>query len=299
MIDTKIKTLITLVNIGSYTRAAEALHLTQPAVSHHIRLLEKEFGIKIFQPDKKELKPTPEGAVLIKYAHRVMAIYNKARVAIDDSRKEAKHLFIGLTQTAGENFMPQVIATYCNEHPHTIINICTDTIKNLYERLQLYELDMAVVGGTLPGSDFNSVLLDTDSLCLIVSPQHPFAKRRSISLHELKTEKLILRTATAGTRILFDNYLAGLSESVKNFNLMMELDNIAMTKELVSMNLGVSIIAKSACLDEVRHKKLVIVPIENVRMTREINIIYQKDFSHPEILEELRQIYERLLIKMQ
>ena len=79
----------------------------------------------------------------------------------------------------------------------------------------------------------------------------------------------------------------------------MELDNIAMTQELVSMNLGVSIIAKSACLDEVRHKKLVIVPIENVRMTREINIIYQKDFSHPEILEELRQIYERLLIKMQ
>ena len=78
---------------------------------------------------------------------------------------------------------------------------------------------------------------------------------------------------------------------------MMELDNIAMTKELVSMNLGVSIIAKSACLDEVRHKKLVIVPIENVRMTREINIIYQKDFSHPEILKNSAKYMSVFLLK--
>ena len=67
MIDNKIKTLLTVVKEGGYTKAAQELHLTQPAVSHHIRLLEKEFGIKIFKQDKKELISTPEGDVLIKY----------------------------------------------------------------------------------------------------------------------------------------------------------------------------------------------------------------------------------------
>lgn len=72
MIDPKIRTLIRVIEEGSFTRAAAALHLTQPAVSHHIRQLEAEYGIPIFRPDKKELVPTPEGAVLIKYARRAL-----------------------------------------------------------------------------------------------------------------------------------------------------------------------------------------------------------------------------------
>ena len=117
MIDAKVHTLLTLVEAGSYTKAAELLHLTQPAVSHHIRLLEKLYGIKIFHPGKKELRLTPEGSILLKYAHRLTAIDHRARQAIEDSRRELTHITIGLTQTGGENKMPQVLALYCREHP--------------------------------------------------------------------------------------------------------------------------------------------------------------------------------------
>ena len=74
MIYTKIRTLLKLVEAGSFTLAAKELNLTQPAVSHHIRGLEQEFGIKIFKQDKKRMVPTPEGAILIKYARRISAI---------------------------------------------------------------------------------------------------------------------------------------------------------------------------------------------------------------------------------
>ena len=295
MVDSKVRTLLAVVQAGSFTRAAEELHLTQPAVSHHIRQLEQEFGIRIFNMEKRALVPTAEGAVLIKCARRMMAVYNKALQAIEDSSKQLRHLTVGITQTVAEHRMPQAIALYCLERPETHISITTDTIKNLYTALELYELDMAVVDGPLPASGLNSVLLDTDYLCLVVSPQHRFAGRSSVLLQELKDEKLILRSSGAGTRIQFDSYLLNHSESIRNFNVMLELDNLATIKELVALNLGVSIISRSACREDERAGRLAVVPIENVRMTREISLVYHRDFSHPDVLDDLRRIYNRLI----
>lgn len=295
MVDSKVRTLLAVVQAGSFTRAAEELHLTQPAVSHHIRQLEQEFGIKIFNMEKRTLVPTAEGAVLIKYARRMMAVYNKARQAIEDSSKQLRHLTVGITQTVAEHRMPQAIALYCLERPETHVSITTDTIKNLYTGLELYELDMAVVDGPLPASGLNSVLLDTDYLCLVVSPEHRFAGRSSVLLQELKDEKLILRSSGAGTRIQFDSYLLNHSESIRNFNVMLELDNLATIKELVARNLGVSIISRSACREDEKAGRLAVVPIENARMTREISLVYHRDFSHLDVLDDLRRIYNRLV----
>ncbi len=294
MVDGKVKTLLAVVQTGSFTRAAEMLHLTQPAVSHHIRQLEQEFGIKIFTMEKRNLVPTEQGAVLIKYARRIMAINNKARQAVEDSSRQLRHLSIGITQTVAEHRMPQAVALYCLEHPEAHITITTDTIKNLYTSLELYELDLAVVDGPLPESGLKSVLLDTDYLCLAVSTEHRFANRTSVLLQELKEENLILRSIGAGTRMQFDSYLLNHGENIRNFNVMMELDNLATIKELVSLNLGVSIVSRSACREDEKAGRLVVVPFEDARMTREINLVYHKDFDHPEVLEDLRHIYNRL-----
>lgn len=294
MVDMKIKTLLILVGAGSYTKAAEILSLTQPAVSHHIRQLEQEYGIKIFYKDKKTLKITPEGAILVKYARRALAIDQNTIQALEDNRLRINHLTIGVTPSAGENMLPQMMAIYCNENPHTHINICTNNINNIYDRLKSYELDLAIVEGNLPDSRFISVLLDTDYLCLIVSPKHRFAGRSSVNLVELKGEKFILRSKNTGTRSLFENYLQGQSETIRNFNVMMEIDNVPTIKELVAQDLGISIIAHSTCREEILEGKLVAVPIQNSRMIREINMVHQPDFSHPEILEDFRAIYNRI-----
>ena len=190
--------------------------------------------------------------------------------------------------------MTQVLDLYCSEHTQTHINVYTDTIQNLYTKLGLYELDLAIVEGILPDSRYRSVLLDTDYLCLIVAPEHPFAARQSVLLSELKREKLILRPPMAGTRVLFESFLMSHGETISNFNVIMEMDNIAMIKNLVSMNLAVSVIAHSACREELRSGRLAAVPIENANMTREINMVYHHDFSHLDLLEELSRIYARI-----
>ena len=151
MFDAKIETLLEVISAGSYTRAAQRLSLTQPAVSHHMRQLEQEFGIHIFYKDKKELRLTPEGEILVKYARRALAVYRNARQAIEDSRICMSHIGVGITHTVGESCVPQVLAEYCNQTPGVHINIVTDTIKNLYDMMRSYELGRSHRGRAVPG----------------------------------------------------------------------------------------------------------------------------------------------------
>lgn len=294
MLDAKIETLLIIAQTKSYTQAAERLHLTQPAVSHHIHQLESEYGIKIFAHIGRELHFTPEGKILYKHARQAYEIQEKAKQAIAGCKHNLRHLTIGITQSAGENSIPQMIARYAQVHPDSIINIVTDTINNLYARLDAYELDMIVVEGPSNREKYHSVLLDTDFLCVITAPEHPFASHASIKLEQLYSENLILRGSAAGTRSMFEHYLAIESETLQNFHVMMEVDNLATIKELVAKNYGISVVAYSACRNEVEAGILSAVSIENARMTRDICLLFRPDFSHAELMDSLRAIYQKL-----
>ena len=296
MFDMKVKTLLAVIESGSYTKAAQKLNLTQPAVSHQIRLLENEFDIKIFYRSKNKLKLTPQGKILVQYARRA-AVYSNACQAIEDSKTETSHLNVGITPTAGETIIPQVLATLCNENPDIHINISVNTIQKIYSRLKAYELDFAVVEGGVPDAALVSTTLDTDYLCLAVSPMHRLARAKTVSVEEIRHEKLILRSRSAGTRQLFEKHLGARDMSLEEFNVMMELDNVSMIKELVTMDLGITIIAKSACREELASGRLAIIPIENSSMVRQIDMVYQKDFLHPELIQNIRGIYEQLKAK--
>ena len=294
MLDNKTHTLLTLIHVGSYTKTAKVLSLTQPAVSHQVKQLEQEYGIQLFHSSRKGLKLTPEGEILVRYARRMATLDENLRQAIEDSRKRIRRFTVGITTTLGEYLVSQIFMQYCQEYPDVNINIVTDTISSIYEMLSLYQLDLAIVEGSIPNissKDYTSALLDTDSLCLIVSPKHEFATRKSVSLAELKGEKFILRSSSAGTRTLFETHLLKQNESIENFNILIETDNISTIKELVASNLGVTIMAHSACQEETLSGKLVEVPIENMNMRREINIVYHRDFTHTEVLEDIFRIY--------
>lgn len=295
MVDTKLKTLLTVISAKSYTKAAERLGLTQPAVSHHIHSLEDEYHIKIFYPGTKKIRLTPEGKILEKYAKRIRALHSGLLSDLEDYKRGAHRYIIGVTPSAEGNLVPNVIASYCSLHSEIKIIILTDTIKKISAKLQTYDLDFAIVEGRISAPGLYSRLLDTDHLSLIVSPEHPFARRRSITIDELKKERLIIRPSAAGTRQLFENCLRSHSESLRNFNISMEIDNVSTIKELVMSGFGVSIAAHSTCLSEEQAGLLKVVPIENFHMLREINIVCRQDFSNVQMLEELFQIYHSTL----
>ncbi|MFA5446687.1 MAG: LysR family transcriptional regulator [Sphaerochaeta sp.] len=292
MLDVKIKTFMSLVETESFTKTAELLYITQPAVSHQIRLLEKEYGIKIFLRSGRNLKLTAEGEILYKYAQRAVAIEEAASHALQDSRHNIRRLNIGLTATAEENLLPQVIAEYCNLHGKTKVRIETGTLESLRTSLQSYEIDMAIVGGHIADDEFTTVKIDTDYLNLVVSPKNPLAKSSLVTLEELKQERLILRPNITATRQQFEYFLTQNGETITNYNVVIEINNVPIIKDLVHDNQGVTIMSHNACLVDQLAGKLVTVPLEgSVRMVRELNIVYRNNYRHPEVASEIRRIY--------
>ena len=294
MLDNKLETLLTVYEKNSFTRAAESLSLTQPAVSHHINLLEQELQIKIFyRRSKGALKLTPEGEIVIRYAKRIKALYQRMQQALTDAERQVATLRVGITHTAESNLIAEVLAKYGNTSSGISITILTDTINNLYDMLSNYELDLAIVEGRLQEPGINALLLDTDCLMCAISNNNPLAKHSMVTLGDIRREKMILRSQGSATRDLFASHLESLGLSLADFNIVLEVDNIATIKDLIRKDLGISILARSACMDEWRKGKLTLLPIENLSMIREINILYHQDFPHPEVLQELTRIYHQ------
>ncbi|MDY3025673.1 MAG: LysR family transcriptional regulator [Candidatus Faecivicinus sp.] len=298
MVDVKLFTLLKVYETGNYTRAAEKLSLTQPAVSQHIKQIERELGTVVFDRSGGKIRPTPEGKLVIQYAERVVSLYENLQRALEDKRKSIDRLRVGITHTSESNIVTEVLAQYAEQFENMKITIQTDTINNLYEMLKTYKIDIAIVEGAVADPSINSVMLDTDSLVLCVSNEHPLAKRSLVTIDELKKEKMILRLPSSGTRNLFAAHLESRNMSLEDFNVTLEVDNIATIKDLVRRNYGVSILARSACMDELKKGKITVLPIENLSMIREVNILYHHTFKHAEILQDIVRIYNETEKKM-
>ena len=291
MLDIKLATLLTVAKEKNFTKAAEKLSLTQPAVSHHIGQLEDELGTRIFVRAKTGLRLTPEGEIVLRYAERLRSLYDKMLEELNDSERHMTKIRVGITHTAEINLITEILAKYGAQEDNITITVITDTIKHLYTMLAAYQLDLAFIEGKPSDSAFHHILLDTDYLACVLPVTHPLAAQSMVSLAELKNEQMILRLPSSGTRCLFEAALLSINESIHSFNIAMEVDNIATIKDLIRKELGVSILPKSACMDELKKGKLAVLPIENLSMPREMNIVYNRDFSHTEILHDLVKLY--------
>lgn len=291
MLDIKLETLLTVNEKKSFTKAAEELSLTQPAVSHHIAMLEEDLKIKIFHRSRGEIKLTPEGEIAVKYAKRITALYAKMQQEIADEEKQMTKIRVGITHTSESNIIAEVLAKYGNQTSGISITIITDSINNLYDMLINYELDIAIVEGNINDSRINARLLDTDYLVCVMSNNNPLAKKNTVTLADIKKEKMILRLPNSGTRNLFVSHLESIGMSIDDFNIVLEVDNIATIKDLVRKDLGVSILAHSACMDELKKGKITALPIENLSMIRGINLLYHKDFGHDDIIRSITELY--------
>lgn len=294
MIDNKLITLLTVCDTKNFSKASKILNLTQPAISQHIASLEKELNIKIFNRVDNQMKLTDKGEILVKYARRIASLYNDLDVKLEDARKNINSLTVGITHSSEGNIIPLVLAKYCDMYKGTHIKIISDSIKNLYDKLSAYEIDIAFIDGKIASNKFSSVSLDTDSLVAVMSKKNTLSKNEIININDLKKQRLLMRQVGSATRLLFESQLESINMSLDEFNVILELDNIAAIKDLVMRDLGVSVLPKSVCYQEIKNNSLIIRPIENLTMIREVNLVYQKNVVEKKVLDDLVKIYREL-----
>lgn len=283
-----------IVDTNSFTKAADSLALTQPAVSQHIRNLEEELGVKLFIRSHNQLRLTANGKIVDKYARRLLAISNNLIQSLQDEKDNVSSLTVGITHSVESSQIVEALAEYSNQSKGLTIKVVTDTVENLHRMIRNYELDFLIINGKLKDPKLNYMTMDTDCLVLAVSPSHRLATKNTVTLEELKKEKLILRLPTSNTISLFDQALNQNNLSVGDFDVVLEMDNIATIKDLIRQNFGVSVLSKSACMDEIRKGKLIGLPIENLSLIRDINIIYPKDYENLQTIQDIVELYNRL-----
>jgi len=295
MVDSKLYSLLQVAELGSFTQAAKALSITQPAVSQHIRSLEQELNVRIFERQNGRLIVTRPGKEIIKTAKKIVALSQNLQQELQDTKTLLTHLTIGVTPTVEVSPAAEALAKYCSDNNGISLSIITDSVGNLCEKLKTYALDFVITEDRIADAGVRHQMLDTDFIILAVSSSHPLATRNTVTLDELKKERLILRLPESGIHSLFAAHFANNNLSLKDFNIVLEIDNTAMVKELVRRNYGISLLPRSVCLPEIRNGSIAALPLEHFDIRREINMVYQEDFDRLDILRNFMDNYSETL----
>jgi len=277
MIDQRINTFVTLSKELNYSRTAELLSLTQPAVTQHIQSIENEFNIKLFNKNGRSLIITKEGELLLKYCLRLQSLNTTMHIAMEDMKKNLVHLDIGLTPTVSEYLVPEILKKI-NEDQKTTISIHIHPIKELYERLDTYEFDF-LIGDEILGDtkDYVNSKIQDDQLVFIASPNSKLASMTDLNLEDLREAPLILRHTKSLTRNLLTSYLTLRGDNINNYNMVLEIESIPVIKDLVMIDYGISVLPYVVCKKEADEGKIKILDVKNFKIKRSTYIIYRKD----------------------
>ena len=259
----------------NYTRAGEEVNLSQPSVSVRIRQLEDELGTKLFEQLGKKVSLTEAGALLVPHARRVIAAVENAQAAIDELLGlDRGRLRIGASTTPGMYLVPQIIARFNDRYPKIEIHLGINDTRQIEESVIRNEFDFGFVGGHLVGDEVDVFPWVTDQLVLIVGPDHPLAKKRSIKSADLRHEKFILREPGSATRAVISYHL---EHSGLEIDPVMEMENPESVKKAVQSGRGIAFISRFAVEAELKTKTLIAIPVRGLRIDRELKIVYRRD----------------------
>ncbi len=287
LMDIKLLTFIKVVELESFTRAGEALNITQPAVSQHIKVLERQYDVKLFHKKGKKITITEEGKVLHEYALQINRLYKSMNREMSNASSISKTYRVGSTLTIGGYVLPIMLGAYKKIKPNIDIILLVENTQTVLDKLFKGDIAFGVVEGSFDKAKVKHQRLKEDELILVVSPDHPFASLNCVTIDELIASRLILREYGSGTRQLFENELK--KRNVFLDNIYMEIGDINALISLVSANMGCTIISKEAVKDSLIRGSLVEVPLPELDLIREFNFVYIDD-RYSEIINDLIEV---------
>jgi DNA-binding transcriptional LysR family regulator len=270
-----VRTLQAIARSGSFSRAGETLHLSQPAISHHVRHLERELGVPLLVRRGRRASPTEAGVILLEHAGRAFKALDEAREAIQRLRgRVAGRVSLGTGATASIYLLPALLRRVRARHPHLDLVVVTGNSGEVASAVSRGELDVGIVTLPVPvGRSLQVSLFYVDRLVAIAPPGPRRRGRRPITAAELAREPVILYERGGTIRRVVDDWFR---RGRATPTVVMELGNAEATKKLVGAGLGFSVVSEIAAKAEAKTGALSLIPLRPA-LHRKIGIIRRRD----------------------
>ncbi|MCC7368345.1 MAG: LysR family transcriptional regulator [Chloroflexi bacterium] len=274
----QLRTFLAVARRRSFTRAAEELHLTQPAVSAHIRKLERALGGPLFEQIGRRVSLTPVGQVMSHYAEQVLALEDELRVAIADLQDVVQGvLAIGTSTTIGISMLPALLRRFRDEHPLVQLQVQIGNFPEAVSGLLEGHLDVALMPNAQgPGQldeRLESVPVFSDDLVLVVAPGHRWAQAGYVEPRDLIDEPFVL-TATGRLRQQVEQVLVPFAVTPA---VVAECNSLIAMARMVEAGIGVSVLSRLAVADELAHGRLCEVRLRGVESEQPIFMLIHRD----------------------
>lgn len=294
MLDFRIETFLTVCETMNFTKAAEQLHITQPAVSHHIRALEEEYAASLFSYQGKRLRLTDAGNTLRETALTMRHDITLLKKQIRSLNSGENSLRFGATLTVGEFTMPPILAAYLKRHPEAQISMQVADTKQLLEQLDAGVIDFAIIEGSFPQAVYDSLLFRKERFISVCGREYAFHQPiRHIS--DLLRERLLVREQGSGSRHILETYLENRNLMLADFPFQAEVSNIAALKSLTAAGCGVTFLYEVAVRQELQSGVLREIPLKDFSIEHDFSFVWRKNslFS-----DRYRGIYQFLKDEM-
>jgi DNA-binding transcriptional LysR family regulator len=277
MEDHKLKVFCTVAETKSFSKSSEIIHLTQPAISLLIQAIEETYETKLFDRASHTVTLTPAGEMLCKYAKEILNLYAAAEKNIGEITGFVKGcITIGASTTIANYMLPGIIADFRKTHPKIKMHMLVGNTKRVVEFLNGGNIDIGLVEGDVARQKMIVDKLAADELVLIVSPLHPWAKKKNISIVEITKEPFIFREEGSGTRQVIEKYLGKYRITPQDMMISMVLGSTEAIKESVKNGMGIAIVSRWAVRKELKYETLKPLSFKEEAMLREFSLIFQK-----------------------
>jgi DNA-binding transcriptional LysR family regulator len=258
----------------SFTRAARELHLTQPAISQQVKLLEEDIGMPLFEQIGRKVHLAPAGVELLRYTEQAMELLRQASESLAAMRGLKRGVLkLGAVSTA-KYFAPSLLSAFTPAYPEVTIKFEVGNREEIIQQLAANEIDMVIMGR--PPRELETVAepFAKHPLVIIASPTHPLASKRRIRLSQLATEYFLIREEGSGTRASMERVFG---EREVPFRVSMEVSSNETIKQAVMANIGLSFISSHTVGLELAAGKLVILDVVGLPIVRDWYVIHLRD----------------------
>lgn len=272
----------TVAERGSFSAAAQALHMTQPAVTMQVQSLEDYFGTKLLLRSTKRIELTDAGRTLMPYAQKSIELIRDTDQAMASFTKQLKgKLQLGSSLTIGEYILPRLLGPFGQEFPHITISMKVTNTTQIIEEILSHQLNFGLIEAPVNHPDMHMEPVMKDELVLVAPKGHPLADRANVSFEQAMEYPFVLREQGSGTRLVMEEQLRVQSIDPGRMKVVMELGSTGAVKSAVEAGFGLSVISSSSIKHEVTLGLIHVIPLTNIVFKRYFYSIYLKSSLLP------------------